>query len=101
LKKLDVDLLLTGFEPIEVEGYLRGLDVGPTDAQDEWQGMPEYSHEDKSAFKTLVVHFPDQQSVDLFAKKIDQKITEKTKTVWFPPQEHMNTESKQYVQAEK
>lgn len=65
---------------------------------DEWKGMPEFDHEDLSPFRTIHVHFRDQESVDkFFILHPEYKITEKTKFVWFPEQEKEVFHDKRYV----
>jgi ParB-like chromosome segregation protein Spo0J len=76
----DFDLSLIGFN----EGELGALLHGPTDPDQEWEGMPEFRHEDKTAFKSLTVHFHDQKAVDDFAAIVGQTITPKTRFMWFP-----------------
>jgi hypothetical protein len=56
------------------------------DYEKAWQGMPEYTHEDKTAFQSIHIHFPDAESVQKFAKLIEQSITDHTRSLWFPPQ---------------
>ncbi len=53
-------------------------------AKDEWIGMPEFDQQDKRAFRSIVLHFHDQAGVDKFSKITEQKITEKTKYLWYP-----------------
>ena len=53
------------------------------DAYAEWEGMPEFNQEDLMISRQLVVRFKSQEDVDAFAKLIDQKITDKTKSVWY------------------
>ncbi len=57
---------------------------GPTDPAAEWKGMPEFDQKDKTAFRTLAVHFKDQAAVDAFATLVAQKIADKTRYMWFP-----------------
>ena len=52
--------------------------------QDEWVGMPEFNQEDNDCHQKINVRFDDQASVDEFAKLLGQKITPKTKSIWFP-----------------
>lgn len=71
--------------------------VGENDPIAEWKAMPEFAHEDKTAFRSIVVHFKDQAAVDLFAKQNRQRITESTKFVWFPEIEIERMMDKLYV----
>lgn len=56
----------------------------PTNAEQEWKGMPEFVQEDKGPFRSLIIHFFDQKGVDEFAALIKQKITDKTRMTWYP-----------------
>ena len=49
--------------------------------------MPEFEQEDKTAFKSLVIHFSCIEDMENFAELIEQKITTKTKFMWYPKQE--------------
>jgi hypothetical protein len=51
--------------------------------EDVWKGMPEFENE-SITFRTILVHFEDQESIDNFAKHLNQTITSKTKFLWFP-----------------
>jgi hypothetical protein len=53
-------------------------------AEQHWQNMPEFSQKDKSAHRQIIVSFDTDEDVAAFAKLIDQNITKKTKSVWFP-----------------
>lgn len=50
----------------------------------EWEGMPEFDQPDKTAFRSIVMHFHDQAGVDAFAKAIGKPVSEKTRYLWFP-----------------
>lgn len=52
--------------------------------KDEWNDMPEFDQQDKTAFRSIIVHFKSQEDVDEFAKTVFQKITDRTKMIWFP-----------------
>ena len=49
-----------------------------------WKEMPEYEHDDAKPFKTVYVHFRNQEDYDEFAEKISQILTPKTKSIWYP-----------------
>lgn len=71
-----------------------GPDIDP---EAEWQGMPEFDQENQKGFKIILVHFPNQKSVDVFAKLVDQTITEKTKFIWFPKAKKSSTKDAIYL----
>jgi ParB-like chromosome segregation protein Spo0J len=53
LQVQDFDMALLGFQPFE----LNALSGEKNDAADEWDGMPEFDQKDKTAFRSIVVHF--------------------------------------------
>lgn len=85
----------SGFDP----GDLTRL-FGPPDsannAASEWSGMPEFEHVDKTAHRSLAVHFKDDAAVKKFAKLVGQKITDRTRFLWFPEIEIETYADKQY-----
>ena len=96
------------------------------DSYPEWVGMPEFKQEKKEPYKKLKVTFIDgshifarfekKEDYDLylyrslrfnfssvsaqrclFSKLTEQKITGKTKSIWFPYKSHWGMEKKVYV----
>jgi len=68
-----------------------GLDVwenqddrNELDAELEWSGMPEFNNDDLSPKRQIIISFKKDEDVELFAKLINQELTTKTKSVWFP-----------------
>jgi len=49
-----------------------------------WQGMPDFNQPEGGPFRTIKVHCKDQAAVNAFAKLIGQRLTDKTKWVWYP-----------------
>ena len=49
-----------------------------------WKGMPEYKQDHKKAYKTIYVHFRNEDDYEDFQKLVGQKLSEKTKTIWHP-----------------
>tara|TARA_R110000824_G_scaffold283333_1_gene471718 strand:- start:2182 stop:2820 length:639 start_codon:yes stop_codon:yes gene_type:complete len=96
LDKQGFDLGLIGFD----EGALTNLFLptreGKTDAEKEWEGMPEFTQDDKTSFRHVIVHFKNDDDVKEFFSTIGQSHTEKTNSIWHPEQQNMNTESKRY-----
>lgn len=55
--------------------------------REHWKNMPEYKQEDLTPFQSVIVHFESREDMDRFAKLIGQKLTYKTKSVWYPEAE--------------
>jgi|GEM_PF-1494603 len=87
------------FQDIDLDLFKKGyLEDGEIDSLgEEWKGMPEFKQGDQSPFKTLTIHFKNEEDMDKFAKLINQKITNKTKYAWFPETKAMSTVDKAYV----
>jgi hypothetical protein len=49
-----------------------------------WVGMPEFKQEENPAYKTIYVHFRNEEDYKEFSKLIDQSLTDKTKSIWHP-----------------
>lgn len=52
--------------------------------QDHWKGMPEFEQENKKPYKKLNVCFQSKEDFIEFRNLMEQPITEKTKTIWYP-----------------
>lgn len=64
------------------------------DPEEEWEGMPGFDGTPIiGAFKSLQVYFINQDDIDTFAELVGQKITEKTKYIWFPKKEKEDIKS--------
>jgi hypothetical protein len=73
-----------------LEAVLRGVGgrngIGDEiDYMAEWQGMPEFANEDKTAYQSVHIHFATPEDVQQFAQLIGQAISNKTRSLWFPP----------------
>jgi len=99
LKAIGYDITTTGFDNDEVNqslANLSGLEV--SDPLKEWKGMPEFSSEDKTAAKSVMVNFETLKDMKDFSDHIKQKITEKTKSIWYPYKPRDDVRSKVYKQ---
>jgi len=70
-----------------------GLNFDDIDYDAVWKGMPEFEHIDKNAYRSIIVHFENQENVDNFAELVDQKFTDKTKFIWYPEKVKENMKS--------
>ena len=92
LKDEGFDLDATGYAIGEVDALIGQLNAGfggeaVDDPAGEWEGMPEFEHEDKEPFRTIVVHFADEEAVQNFAQTVGQEFTDQTKYIWHPRRE--------------
>jgi hypothetical protein len=58
--------------------------TGGNDIGEHWRGMPEFEQDDKTALQSIHVHFKTKRDVEDFARLINQTITEKTRSLWYP-----------------
>lgn len=89
----DYDLLANEWENKELAewgidaGYW-GIDAdkkgGVNDPDIEWEGMPEYDHEDQRPFKQIFVSFRNEADLKAFAKLVEQNVMVTTKSIWYP-----------------
>jgi hypothetical protein len=65
---------------------LLGIDEDvPTDpVMKSWVGMPSFRNEADGPWKTVYVHFRNEDDYKEFQKLIGQNLTEKTKAIWHP-----------------
>ena len=53
----------------------------------EWKGMPEFIQEDLESRKSIVVHFANLEDMEAFSKLIGQRVTLRTRSIWYPEAE--------------
>jgi len=67
------------------------------DWKKEWKDMPEFVQEDQTSGKSIIVHFKNRKDMDEFAELIDQNLTAKTKSIWYPKVKNEDLINLQYV----
>lgn len=65
--------------------------------KNEWIDMPEFFQENLAPFRTLDIHFKNEEDVQKFAELINQKITPKNKAYWYPQKISEKYTDKVYV----
>lgn len=86
------DVGLVGFSTAELDNIMAQSiaeteNLPPPDADTEWgRDMPEFVAKENTVYKTISVHFADEDAVRDFAKLMGQTITSKTKYMWHPYQ---------------
>ncbi len=92
------DLLMPEGAMGELLAELAGMRIEPLD---EWVGMPEYVSEDQTSDSHVIVHFANEEDQQKFAALIDQPMTEKTRSLWYPRTEIVRITDKEYVGEEE
>jgi len=93
-----VDLLDTAVEQ-DVEGQISFVDFDEW-WKAEWQGMPEYVQEDISAWNTIGVNFRSREDMLAFADFIGQRLTNETRSIWYPKLEFGSCTNRRYISDE-
>jgi hypothetical protein len=88
----DDSLLITWKRDVAALGNFLGSEK--VDYEAEWEGMPEFENEDNGAFRTLKVHFANQNDLDDFSQRMGQMISDKAIFIWHPKQ--IREDLKQY-----
>ena len=58
--------------------------------------MPEFNNADLTPHRQIIVSFNNDEDVEEFSKIINQKITDKTKSIWHPKSENVKQFDKRY-----
>lgn len=56
--------------------------------ESEWKDMPEFIQTKQQEYAKIIVRFNSEQDLVEFSKLINQKITRKTKSIWYPFKSH-------------
>lgn len=88
----DINKTIEEYGPeLDVESLgLRNFKIEPMDKfdpSDEWEGMPEFENEKndiEKAYCRVIVSFESETYLQDFVRLIDQKVTDKTKSIWHP-----------------
>ena len=65
--------------------------------KDEWQGMPEFEQKNLLPEYSVRINFASVEDLKKFADLIQQPLTTKTSSIWFPAQTKANLANKIYV----
>jgi hypothetical protein len=83
----------------ELDAYLEDLQHAvnpePIDYMAEWEGMPEFNNPAK-AYKSIQVHFENEEDYKSFCILIEQELTDKTNSIWYPEKKHRNMKSLEF-----
>ena len=71
------------------------------DWRDHWRDMPEFISNDLTSARAIKIHFRNAEDVERFAELIEQKITPKQKSLWFPEMPKRRKAHLRYLQADE
>ena len=72
-----------------------------------WVEMPEYEQENQKTYKTVYIHFRTKEDFEDFAKLItkhvdsDTKLSEKTKSFWYPKLDRTKNSLLRWIEEEE
>lgn len=76
----------------------------PTYVEDNWKkhwtGMPEFKQEDNPPYMKIYISFRNEADYKEFAKLVDQNLTEKTKSIWYPKLDRDENSLKRWVETD-
>jgi ParB-like chromosome segregation protein Spo0J len=67
------------------------------DAATEWEGMPDFDQKDKTAHRSVIVHFRRAEDVDAFLAALGIDLTSGAKYTWYPPEAQRDLKSLAYI----
>ena len=86
---------LLGLTEQQLDQYANGVGLS-NDPNNHWEGMPEFEQPNNQAFRTVLVHFMNEDDVQAFSELVDQRISDKTKYIYYPEQKRMDTINRTY-----
>lgn len=67
------------------------------DWRKEWKDMPEFVQDKKEPFAKIIIRFETEEDLRDFEKLVNQKLTKKTKSIWFPFKSHWGAIKKLWI----
>lgn len=96
----NIDILSSDYEvPELIDLGISEFELGIKEEmnfEEAWKGMPEFGNTE-SAYKSIAVHFESPDAVKNFAELVEQNITEKTKSIWYPKKEKQVLKDLEYT----
>lgn len=93
----------TSYLPSDLTDFL-GIEDDNEDKEwkKHWKGMPEFVQEDNPPYKKLIISFRNKEDYDEFVSKtkdvLDQTMTEKTKSIWYPALDRDQNSLKRWIE---
>ena len=83
--------------PSEEKKKIGFFDI-PKDWEKHWKGMPEFVQQKRNPyFHQFIVRFRTEEDMKEFAQLVDQELSKKTKSIWYPKIGRERISSKKYI----
>lgn len=56
----------------------------PTEHDIHWAGMPEFIQDKQEPYSKIIIRFRSEKDLQEFAELVDQALTAKTQSMWYP-----------------
>lgn len=63
-----------------------------------WVGMPEFVQEPNAPYASIKLNFRSKEDYDEFAKLIEQNLSDKTKSIWYPKLDRDQNSLKRWIE---
>jgi hypothetical protein len=73
------------------------LETDIFNADSEWVAMPEFVQEKQEPYAKIIVRVDSKEDLEKLATLLGQKLTPKTKSVWFPFRSHWGNSTGHYI----
>jgi hypothetical protein len=93
-----MDILGTAPKKASLAEFFGDSEEDVAEWEKEWIGMPEFTQENNPPYKRLIVNFKTEEDYKDFALKIDQGLTEKTKSIWHPKLQRSENSLKRWIE---
>lgn len=67
------------------------------DWRKEWKDMPEFVQDKQEPYAKIIFRFENEKDLQDFATLINQKLTKKTKSAWYPFKSHYSGKKTTWV----
>lgn len=94
---------LPGFDDAEIANLIAAATPAlpaaerVNDPKTEWRGMPEYQQADLTSARKIIVHFTREADVVNFAALVKQRISDRTRFIWYPAVEIDDGDGRRYI----
>lgn len=88
-------------QDIVCKGQISFVDLDDfSDWAEHWKNMPEFTQEDQTSFKQIIVHFASLEDLKSFSTILNQRVTPNTRSIWFPEAQIGHMTDKRFIDIE-